>query len=384
MTESTPPPLAAAEARETDAEPQAPPAEAGSPTYSCDGCGARVEYAPGTTVLRCPYCQHEQALIPVARTIHEHAFTELAHKPRTAVAAHVMRCEHCGATSDSDALATRCQFCGSPLVAATDATVQIPPEAVLPFEVDRAGVRTALRGWVTSRWFAPKSFRKISEAESLAGTYVPHWTYDADTTSDYTGQRGEHYWVTETYTVTVNGQTETRTRQVQRTNWYPASGTVSRSFDDVMVRATAHVADEHQDKLEPWPLAQAVAYQPEYLAGYAALRYDVEPESGLDTAKARMAPVIEQDCRMDIGGDEQRVQSISTAYANVTYKLMLLPVWVVCYLFAGRTYQVLVNGRTAEVIGQRPYSKWKIAIAALLAIAVVAAIIVLVALNYHH
>jgi hypothetical protein len=63
---------------------------------------------------------------------------------------------------------------------------------------------------------------------------------------------------------------------------------------------------------------------------------------------------------------------------------MLLPVWVVCYLFAGRTYQVLVNGRTAEVIGQRPYSKWKIAIAVLLAIAVVAAIIVLVALNYHH
>lgn len=366
------------------ATPQQLPETATALTYPCAGCGARVEFAPGTTMLRCPYCQHEQALVPAARTVTEHSFAELADKPRAAVAAHVLSCQRCGATSDSNALSTQCQFCGSPLVADADASVQIPPEAVLPFEVDRAGVRSALRTWVSSRRFAPTSFRKVSEAESLTGTYIPHWTYDADTASDYTGERGEHYWVTETYTTTVNGESQTQTRQVQHTRWYSARGTVSRSFDDVIVRATTHVDDKHQDKLEPWPLEHAVGYQPEYLAGYAALRYDVEPEAGYQTAKERMAPVIQTDCRQAIGGDEQRVHQVSTRYANVTYKLMLLPVWIVCYIFAGRTWQVLVNGRTAEVIGQRPYSKGKIAAAVLAALIVIVAIITLIATHRSH
>jgi DNA-directed RNA polymerase subunit RPC12/RpoP len=355
----------------------APPPLPDTLSFACPGCGARVEYAPGTTMLRCPYCGRVQELGPETRTVREHAFADLATKPRGAVAAHVLTCRKCGATSDSDALATTCQFCGSPLVADVDASPQIPPEAVLPFKVDRTGVRAALGTWVASRRFAPRRFRKVADAESLVGTYLPHWTFDADTTSDYVGQRGEHYYVTETYTVTVDGRPETRTRQVQHTRWYTASGTVQRAFDDVVVRATAHVADDRQDKLEPWPLAEAVPYRPEYLAGYSALRYDVEPQAGLLTAKDQMAPIIERDCRGDIGGDEQRVQHVSTTYANVMYKLMLLPVWVVCYLFAGRTWQILVNARTGEVIGQRPYSKWKIAGAVAAAVIAIAAIVVL-------
>jgi DNA-directed RNA polymerase subunit RPC12/RpoP len=355
-----------------------PPAASTPFTYACTGCGARVEFAPGTSVLRCPYCQHEEAVIPAARMIQEHPFAELAERPREALAAHVWICQKCGATTDSDLLASRCQFCGAPLVEADAASEQIAPEAVLPFEVDRGSVRTALRGWVTSRRFAPRNFRTVSNAESLAGTYVPHWTFDADTTSDYRGERGDHYWVTETYTTTVDGQPQTQTRQVQRTNWSYASGTVRRAFDDVMVRGTLRLIEEHQEKLEPWPLDAAVAYQPEYLSGYSALRYDVEPENGLATAQQQMGRVIERDCRGDIGGDEQRLHSVSTSYANVMYKLVLLPVWVVAYLYGGKTWQVLVNGRTGEVIGSRPYSKWKIAGAVLLVLLVIAAVVAVV------
>jgi hypothetical protein len=119
-----------------------------------------------------------------------------------------------------------------------------------------------------------------------------------------------------------------------------------------------------------------VAYQPEYLSGYSALRYDVEPENGLAVAKQQMGKVIERDCRNDIGGDEQRLNNVSTSYASVMYKLVLLPVWVVAYLYGGKTWQVLVNGRTGEVIGSRPYSKVKIAAAVLAALIVIAAVIV--------
>jgi DNA-directed RNA polymerase subunit RPC12/RpoP len=352
-------------------------------TYPCEGCGAQVEFAPGTTALRCPYCGHEQQVVAVPRQVREHRYEEVADLPakaRAAVGANVLECRTCGARTASDALAGRCQFCGAPLIADPAAGDQIAPEGVLPFAVDRGAVRTALTDWVSSRRFAPSSLRKVSAAESLRGTYLPHWTYDAGTRSRYVGERGDHYWETETYTETVDGQSRTQTRQVRKTRWRRASGEVARDFDDVLVPATGRLTGQQLERLTPWPLAQAVAFQPEYLAGYDALRYDVEPDDGLRTAKAAMAPAIRADCERDIGGDEQRVHSVDTAYADLTFKLMLLPVWLLCYLHAGRTYQVLVNGRTGEVIGQRPYSAAKIALAVgagLLLIALIVLVVVL-------
>jgi hypothetical protein len=191
------------------------------------------------------------------------------------------------------------------------------------------------------------------------------------------GQRGEYYWVTETYTTTVDGQTRTETRQVRKTRWYSASGTVQRDFDDLLVAATHQVHEEQLDKLAPWPLPDAAPYQPDYLAGYHTLRYDTEPEAGLDTAKQRMAPAIEGDCRHDIGGDEQRVHSVDTRYYDITYKLMLLPVWIACYLYGGKSFQVMINGRTGAVVGQRPYSPLKIAMAVVAALVAVTLVVLL-------
>jgi len=356
-------------------------------SYPCRSCGARVEYAPGTDVLRCPYCGHEQRLTDAGRPVREHDFAELAtlpRKPAASVGAYTFVCTTCGASTESDALSDRCQFCGAPLVVDASAVDLIAPEAVLPFTVDRAAMREALRTWVSSRWFAPGQLKKVTEAESTKGTYVPHWTYDCGTVSHYLGERGEHYWVTETYTVTENGQTRTETREVMKTRWYPASGTVERSFDDVLVPGSGRLPGAHLDKLEPWPLTDARPYQPDFLTGYTTLRYDVEPETGLEDAKRRMAPVIENDCRADIGGDEQRVHSVDTRYFDLTYKLMLLPVWIAVYLYAGKSWQVLVNGRTGEVVGQRPFSAAKITAAVVAALLVLGALIFAYMASRHH
>ena len=354
--------------------------------FPCTNCGATLEFAPGTDALRCPYCGSEQHIRAAAdQAVDEHSwdeFVRLPRKPIATLAAHVFTCPGCGAVTESDAISDRCQFCGAAVVATVDAGEMVVPEAVLPFTVDRAGVREALRTWVASRWFAPNELKKVSTAETVRSTYLPHWTYDASTVSDYSGQRGEYYYVTETYTVRGDdGQMRTETRQVRHTRWYPASGRVRRDFDDLLVRGTSKVAPEHLDTLEPWPLAEAEPYDPDYLAGHQTLRYDVEPEQGMGVARSRMASVIEEDCRRDIGGDEQRVSSVNTSYSRVMFKLMLLPVWICVYLYAGQSYQVLINGRTAEVAGQRPYSKVKIALAVLAALIVVAALVVLFVLQ---
>jgi len=354
---------------------------AASRIFPCEACGATVEYAPGTTALRCPYCQHEQAIVPVPRQVQEHPFEELATLPAKSRAdagsLRTFHCPACQARTESDSLSLRCQFCATPLVADAAPTERIVPEAVVPFDLDRSGARKALRAWTSSRWFAPSSLKRVTEAETSKGSYLPHWTYDASTVSNYRGERGEHYWVTESYTVTENGETRTETREVQRTRWWPASGTVFEDFDDILVPGTTRMPQDQLDKLHPWPLEEARPYQEEYLAGFQTLRYDIEPETGLETAKTKMASVIKARCRDDIGGDEQRVHSVNTRYSDLTFKLLLLPVWILSYLHAGRSWQVMVNARTGEVIGERPYSVLKIVTATLAALAAVGAGILL-------
>jgi DNA-directed RNA polymerase subunit RPC12/RpoP len=355
-------------------DPRSHQAPVAATTFPCGGCGARLEFAPGSTGMQCPYCGFRQEIAAGDRRIREVAFSDLPALPRKpvgSIGAYVLVCQRCAARSETNETASVCQFCGAPLVIDPAASGQIVPEGVLPFGLDRGAVRDAMRTWTSSRWFAPTALKKVTETESMKSTYVPHWTYDSQTVSDYDGQRGEHYYVTESYT---DGNGERRTRQVRRTRWHPARGTVSRAFDDVLVPGSTVLPTEKVDDLAPWPLDQAAPYQPEFLAGHFALRYDVEPEGGFTEARNRMAPVIAEDCRRDIGGDEQRVNAVDTRHSDVTFKLMLLPVWIASYIFAGRTWQILVNGRTGEVHGERPWSKAKIAIAVILAVIVLAAI----------
>jgi len=120
-----------------------------------------------------------------------------------------------------------------------------------------------------------------------------------------------------------------------------------------------------------------VPYQPDYLAGFRTVRYDIEPDQGLVHAKALMAGTIEDDCRQDIGGDEQRVSSVSTQYRDVMFKLVLMPVWIAAYLYGGKSFQVLVNAHTATVVGERPYSPIKITFAVLAGLVALAVLILI-------
>ena len=44
----------------------------------------------------------------------------------------------------------------------------------------------------------------------------------------------------------------------------------------------------------------------------------------------------------------------------MTYKHLLLPIWILAYKYGEKTYQVVVNAATGEVQGERPYSWIKI------------------------
>ena len=135
------------------------------------------------------------------------------------------------------------------------------------------------------------------------------------------------------------------------------------------------------DALQPWDLSALEPYLPQYLAGFRAEAYQVDLDQGFVEARALMDRQIERDVKFDIGGDQQRVHRIDTAINNVTFKHILLPVWLAAYKYRGQTYRFVVNGQTGRVQGERPWSTWKIVFAIFVGLLAAGAAGYIVALN---
>jgi DNA-directed RNA polymerase subunit RPC12/RpoP len=358
-------------------EDTAPPAPSERYSFPCGQCGAQLRFAPGQKRLTCQYCAHEQE-IPYTDEDRNSALTAL--DLRAALADHlppsemeetrVLNCGACGAQVEFDPAqhAAQCPFCATPVVADTGTNRHIKPQAVLPFKLTERDAHERMNAWLKRLWFAPSGLKQYARSDrKLDGLYVPYWAFDAFTRSRYTGERGDAYY--ESRTVTRNGKTSTE--RVRKIRWKRVSGTVQRQFYDVLVLAARSLPGKYTRGLEPWMLGELSPYQPQFLSGFRAESYTVDLPEGHKAGLERMDEVIRQDVRRNIGGDEQRIHSVTTDHSDEKFKHLLLPIWMAAYRYQGKSYRFIVNGQTGKVQGERPWSKWKIAGAVLLVLVII-------------
>jgi predicted RNA-binding Zn-ribbon protein involved in translation (DUF1610 family) len=336
----------------------------------CKSCGAILKFAPGTNTLQCEYCGHENEITvskeaePIVELdFHANISNEASSNKETQQLSTV-KCTGCGAeaTLKPNVTADECAFCGTALVLKNASiTTLIKPKSVLPFKVDKKQAGESFMKWLGTLWFAPGDLRKYATTDKLNGMYIPYWTYDTKTDTDYSGERGVDRYETEYYTVTENGQTVQKSRTVTVTDWYSASGDVQDEFDDVLVNASNSLPREYVEALEPWDLESLAPFNENYLAGFRSESYQIGLKDGFEMAKDKMQSTIDNSIRADIGGDHQRIHSKNTAYNNITFKHTLLPLWISSYKYRDKSFRFLINARTGETKGDRPYSKGKIA-----------------------
>ena len=337
-----------------------------------------MKYDPESEALMCAQCGNREEIAVTDEQVVELDFREYMERggsDEDKMTVHTVQCSSCGAvtTLEDNVESARCVYCTTPLVVeqAHDETV-IRPKSMLPFGITEKEAMGKFKKWLTSYFWLPNKLKKATlNAKQFRGTYLPHWTYDSATTSRYTGQRGEHYYVTETYT--ENGQT--KTRRVRKTRWYPASGVVHVNFDDVLVGASKSIPEKYMQALQPWDLDRMVDFDKKFLSGYVTEKYQVDLKEGWGKATNIMDGTIRSAVRRDIGGDEQRIHSVSTSHRNVTFKHILLPVYLSAYRYKEKLYNFYVNARTGEVQGKRPVSWIKVTIAVILGLAAIGAII---------
>lgn len=344
----------------------------------CPACGGTMDFDPKTGGLLCPYCGHMQEIKADAASADEAPMPSTAKEipleeaEKTAncdwgTATKTIICKSCGAESvyDAQVLSSECPYCGSNQVTEAGDTNTMAPGGVVPFKIDQNEAGSRFGAWIKKKFFCPKAAKESANPKKFQGIYLPYWTFDADTKSTYTADYGIDR---------TEEDKEGKSHTV--TDWHKTSGSFNKFYNDELVCGTTQHDTTMLRCIEPFDTEDNKAYKPEYVAGFGAEKYSIGVKDAWETGKKQIDDKIESEIRSKIleekDADRVRNLNVKSAFSNLTFKYLLLPVWISSFKYQEKVYQFMVNGQTGKVYGKTPVSKIKVFITILLIVAIFA------------
>ena len=337
----------------------------------CPDCGATMDFDPSTGGLYCPYCDHREDIASEntqgesVASEQDFASAEFTGNCDWGVAQKTVTCKSCGAVSVYDALevANECPYCGSNQVMEANDVQTLAPNGVVTFRITAQEAGAKFTQWLSKKWFAPRAAKRSARADKFKGIYLPYWTFDSDTVTEYTAEYG------------IDRTEGSGDKQRTVTDWHRTSGVYDEFIDDQLVAGTGDQNVNMLRQIEPFDTKDNKSYKPEYLAGFLAERYSVGLKDAWEKAKdfirARLKSAIEGKIMREHHADHVRNFKGNTQFSNITYKYLMLPVWMSAFKYKDKTYQFVVNGQSGKVGGKYPISPLRVAIAVIIAIIII-------------
>lgn len=331
----------------------------------CDRCGANMIFDAATQTLYCEHCGNHREIerdTQVREIDINKAFEqgELWNREAT-----VFRCDNCGAkvVLESGVVAKKCPFCGASHIMQSDEIAGIKPNAVVPFSFTLKQALDRCITWAKKKFFAPSKFKKKLEAENVSGLYFPCFTFDSSTNSNYFGRFGQRYTV-------MVGSGKNRHAET-RIKYFSVRGNYDKSFDDILIAVSEKVNQKLMKKILPFNMASACVYDDSFLSGYMANHYDKDIKTSWQEAKATMDNIIRNEIIRKYNADVVDFLNVNTIHNAVTYKYMLLPIYVGNYRYNKKLYNFYMNASTGKVVGKYPVSPLRVALVSILGAAAV-------------
>lgn len=312
----------------------------------CPDCAGQCAYSATVGALVCESCGSARKVLhdPDAdpgREFHYHP--DLPHSEQSQPSRDLIhQCQTCGGeiVFTGAVLSERCAYCDGPVVLKSE---EASYEAIglIPFRITEQDAQQRALNWVRERRAAPRDLEEQVSVGRVAGLYAPFWTFDSKEAIDYLVK----------YRVKSGDNWVTRSR----------SGEMTTEFDDLLMPASPHVTplirdgilhDFDPDSLRP--------YAPAYLAGFAAERHHQSVKQGL-AANAPDKDLLIRN-RIKTHSNLRRITSISykTDTTGIRYRRILLPVWILHYVYDDTPMKVVVCGMQGRTFGERPYSMGKL------------------------
>lgn len=319
-------------------------------SFRCPSCGAGIGYDLAKGGLACPFCGYQQrAVVQVSgRSAAEFEFTA----DTVARAAQglgderrAIECEQCGSVTavPPDQIAGRCPFCTSARVIQRELPSDtLRPRAIIPFTVQPQACQGIVRDWLGSSWMTPPDLARLADQAAFTAIYLPFWTFDSAAAASWRAEVGHTV-------VTGSGK-----RRRVRTVWRWESGNVQQQFDDHFIPGTTKISAGLLARVGVFDPQGFVEYQPNLLAGMIAQAYDRSLDQAWAIAREGWRDRIRYACYGQASSGQIRNFSMDLDYANERWRYVLVPIYLAAYQREQRTFQVLVNGQTGQVAGQRP------------------------------
>ena len=315
----------------------------------CDSCGAPVE-AGDRFCGSCGAPSREELPAAVEEGAEEGPETD-----------KFLRCDNCGSEVrvDPDQRSYSCPFCESTVVVefSPDLSTRQRPEFVIGFALNRDEAEEKFRQWLGKDvWYRPKDLTAASLSE-IRGVYIPFWNFSMLADSDWEARIGEYWYRTETYTTTDSkGKTQTKTRRVRETEWWPLSGRHHRYHSGYLVSGSRGLPQAYADRILPFQLPALKRYQPYFLAGWLSEEYSVGRDEALERCQQEFSEREKRNVAAFLPGDTHRGVSVRTSFSAIQSDLCLLPVYLLTYAYKKKTYRFSINGQTGKIAGDKPMS----------------------------
>lgn len=347
---------------------QEPEAAQTKQSYACLQCGGQMEFQPQIQKLCCIYCGSEQEIAAQkaadsGEQVLEYVLpTHRGH--RWAEAQHHLECQKCGAGSlwPEGQRTLRCPSCGSgQMIASQETQNLIDPQVIGLMELDENQALVLARDWLGKGWFAPDDLSDEAKKTALRPAYYPFWTFDG--------------------TLELNWHCEVNEGSDDNPRWVPRSGAEYHMFDDMLVSGIKSISQEQLDEISPFKLKDVLEFKPEHVAGWPALAYDIPLAEATLVARGELVRKVGHTLHRKVLPHRQK-RNLTTAghkWSGMTFKNVLLPLWVDTYRYNDEEYPLLINGQTGEVNGEKPRDTVKsIAIILSIFLTVVAVMAVLI------
>ncbi|MBE6704425.1 MAG: hypothetical protein E7583_04105 [Ruminococcaceae bacterium] len=344
--------------------------------YKCPCCDGAIEFDTSSQKMKCPFCGSEFELETLVSYDNElkndsesnmqwetNAGTEWQEGETEGLRNY--QCNSCGGeiVGDDTLAASKCPYCGNPIVMMGQFSGNLKPEYVIPFKFDKKAAKEALMNHYKGKKFLPKVFKDQNHIDEIKGVYVPFWLFDADADANirYKATRIRH-WSDSRFEYT-------------ETSYFNVTRQGSLGFAGVPVDGSTKMADDLMESIEPFDLSQAVDFQTAYLAGFMADKYDVDAEESIERANKRIRQSTEDAFAATVEGytTVTPVASSINLY-NGTSKYALLPVWILNTTWNGEKYTFAMNGQTGKLVGNLPldkgaYKRWLFGLAGVISAA---------------